>query len=283
MDTALGDRRVGVPRLAPEPPFGSVRGLARYVAVSGLAGLVTGVVIGGVGSRLFMRIAGAMAPDRVQGAGTEAGFTVGEVTAGGTIALVLVVGIFVGIIGAVLYVASIPWLMWARQWRGLLAGVVLLAAGSATSDVMNPDNFDFLILENEVLLVGLIIGLFLAFGLFLDWMFRVLGRRLPPVGGRWRMTDGVFIVIAAVGLLLTVAIVPVLFTPGACDCDPPLAASWSVVIMGAGTVLWWTSALLQTAARRTRALAAVLGYLGLAGVLVFGLIRAISDAVEIIG
>lgn len=203
MDVALPDASTAVQRLVPEPPFGSVRGLARYIAVAGLAGLITGIVVGGFGGRLFMRVAGAAAPDRVRGAGTEAGFTVGEVTAGGTIALIVFVGIFVGVVGAAIYLASAPWLSWARRWRGLVAGVVLFAAGSATSDVMNPDNFDFVILDNEALLVAMIVGLFLAFGVFIDWVFRVLGRRTQKVGDRWRAVDGVYIAIAALGFLLS--------------------------------------------------------------------------------
>jgi hypothetical protein len=283
VDGSLLDTSAAVRRFIPEAPFSSLRGLARYVAVAGLAGLIAGIVVGGVGGRLFMRIAGAAAPDVAQGAGTEAGFTVGEVTVGGTIGLVLFIGIFVGVIGAAIFVVSMPWLSWAGRWRGVLLGVVLFAAGSATSDVMNPDNFDFFVLKNEVLLVGLIVVLFLAFGALLEWTFRALGRGIPDVGDRWRVADSVFVAIAAVGLMLSFALLPVLFTREACNCDPPLAASWSIVAMGMGTVLWWTSALITGAATRIRTAAGVLGYAGLAGVVVFGLIRAVSDAVEIIG
>lgn len=270
-------------RVVPEPPFGSLRGLARYVAVAGLASLIAGVAIGGFGGRLFMRIAGAAAPDRVQGMGTEAGFTVGEVTAGGTIGLVVFIGIFVGVIGAAIYLASVPWLSWAGRWRGLLAGVVLLAAGSATSDVMNPDNFDFFILRNGTLLVGMILVLFLAFGVGVDWMFRVLDRGIPDVADRWRGVDGGFIAITAIGLLLVLAMIPALFTPAFCDCEPPLVASWSIVVMGVGTVLWWASALIGSPRTWVRSAAGAIGYVGLTGVLVSGLVRAVSDAVEIIG
>ena len=120
METSQTDTSTAVRRFVPEPPFSSLRGLARYVAIAGLAGLIAGFLVGGIGGRLFMRIAGAAAPDRAQGAGTEAGFTVGEVTAEGTIGLIVFIGIFVGVIGAVVYVVSIPWLSWAGRWRGLL-------------------------------------------------------------------------------------------------------------------------------------------------------------------
>jgi hypothetical protein len=283
MSTSSADTNTAVRRFVPEPPFSSLRGLARYVAIAGLAGLIAGFLVGGLGGRLFMRIAGAAAPDGAQGAGTEAGFTVGEVTAGGTIGLIVFIGIFVGVIGAVIYVASIPWLSWAGRWRGLLFGILLFAIGSAISDVMNPDNFDFFILKNEVLLVGLIVLLFLGFGIVLDWMVRVLDRRIRDVGERWGVSDGVFIAIALVGLMLGVAILPVFFTSEACDCEPPLGASWSMIVMGVGTVLWWASALISGSADRLRTGSGVLGSIGLAGMAVFGLIRAVSDAIEIIG
>jgi hypothetical protein len=243
---------------------------------------MTGITVGGAGGRLFMRIAGAAAPRVAQGLGTEAGFTVGEISVAGSVALVLSVGIFVGVVGATIFVASMPWLAWAGRWRGVLLGFVLFGAGSASSDVMNPDNFDFRILRNGPLLVGLIVGLLLAFGVVVDRFFVVLGRSIPQAGHR-RRVDGVFVAITALGLVVGLSILPILFTEAFCDCDPPLAASWSTIVMGIGTILWWTSALVAGAATRLRSAAGVLGYAGLVGVLVFGLSRAVSDAIEIMG
>jgi hypothetical protein len=48
-------------------------------------------------------------------------------------------------------------------------------------------------------------------------------------------------------------------------------------------VLWWATALFSSMPTGSRRVAAVLGYAGLAGVLAFGLFRAFSDAIEIIG
>ena len=284
MESAVPKQITGAPRLVPEAPFGSIRGLSRHIAVAGIAGLVTGIAVGGLGGRLFMRIAGAAAPRVAQGAGTEAGFTVGEISVPGTIALVVAVGTFAGIVGAVIFVASMPWLAWAGQWRGVLLGFVLFGAGSATSDVMNPDNFDFRILSNGPLLIGLIVGLFVAFGVVVDRLFVVLGHAIPQAGDYGHGVDGVFFAIAALGLAIGLSILPILFTEAFCDCDPPLAASWSMIVMGIGTIVWWTSALITGAATRLlRSAAGVLGYAGLVGVLVFGLGRAVSDAIEIIG
>lgn len=284
MEPTVPEQIPGALRLVPETPFGSIRGLSRLIALAGIAGLVTGIVVGGVGGRLFMRIAGAAAPAGAQGAGTEAGFTVGEISVPGTIGLVVAIGFFAGIVGAVIFVASMPWLAWAGRSRGVLLGFVLFGAGSATSDVMNPDNFDFRILSNGPLLIGLIVGLFVAFGVVVDRLFIVLGHAIPQAGGYGRRVDGLFFAITALGIAIGLSILPILFTEAFCDCAPPLAASWSMIVMGIGTILWWTSALVAGAATRLlRSAAGGLGYTGLVGVLVFGLSRAVSDAAEIIG
>jgi hypothetical protein len=268
--------------MLPEPIFRSFFGLVRHIATGGLAGIATGIVVGGVGGRLFMRIAGAAARDAAQGATTEAGFTVGEVTFGGTVALVLFIGVFTGIVGAALYLIFRPWLSWAGRWMGVPYGVVLFAAGSATSDVMNPDNPDFFILGNPVLLVVLISALFLAFGLVLDALFRFLDARLPNRAEGWRVVGVPYAAISAVGILVVSGLPFALFVgDSACSCGPPVIASWSVAVAALSTLVWWMIALSPHPPRWLRVGTAVVGYGGTLAVLVFGLARAITDAVEI--
>ncbi|NIS20299.1 MAG: hypothetical protein GWN89_10280 [Thermoplasmata archaeon] len=270
-------RMAAAARNAAFPPFGSWFGLARHIVVGGIAGLVTGLLVGGVGGRLFMRIAGAAAADTAQGATTEAGFTVGEITAGGSLGLVIFTGVFVGIAGAVLYLVFRPWLAWTGRWRGVAYGVMLFAVGSATSDVMNPDNIDFVILGNEVLVVGMIVALFVGFGVFMEWMFGKLDRRLPAAEGsaRWAYSFLALLGAGAGGLATPF----LLFNRQACDCDPPLVAATFVVIAAAGTAMsWWNT----VRPSRLETLTVALGLTGVTGAAVFGLIRAVSDAIEII-
>ena len=269
--------------ILPEPAFRSVFGLVRHIAIGGIAGLVTGIVVGGGGGRLFMRIAGAAARDAAQGATTEAGFTVGEVTFGGTVALIVFVGVFVGVVGAALYLIFRPWLSWTGRWRGVAVGVVLFAAGSATSDVMNPDNFDFLILGNSLLLVALIASLFLAFGFMIDAVFGFLDARLPGEGEGWRAVGVIYATFSVVGLVL-VSLLPFALFIGdsSCDCGPPVVASWSVAATAVGTSAWWITTLVPRSPRWLRLGAGIVGYGGTLGVLVFGLVRAASDAADII-
>jgi hypothetical protein len=270
-------------RLVPEPSFDSIVGLTRHVTLAGFAGVFTGILVGGIGGRFFMRLAGAAAPEIAQGRRTEAGFTVGEVTFGGSLGLVLFIGIFTGIVGAILFVVFFPWIAWARRWRGALFGVVLFAIGSATSDIMNPDNIDFRILENPVLLVAAIFLLFVAFGLVMDAAFRFLDQRMPGARDGSGSVNSPYIVFALVGVVAFVAILPGFFSEKAfCSCQPPILASGAMLLSGLGTLMWWATVLFSAMPSGSRIVSAVVGYTGVAGVLLFGLFRAISDAMEII-
>src|SRR3990172_7155297 len=78
----------------PEPlplhePFAA---FARAVTVAVISGAAAGVIAGGVGSRVAMRIVAITASDADQGAITDAEETVGEITAEGTIFLVFIGG-----------------------------------------------------------------------------------------------------------------------------------------------------------------------------------------------
>jgi protein-S-isoprenylcysteine O-methyltransferase Ste14 len=148
---------------------------------------------------------------------------------------------------------------------------------------MNPDNIDFRILENPVLLVAAIFLMFIVFGVVIDAASRFLDHRMPRVEGRDASIWAPYVLISLVGLLVFIAVFPALFTDSLCDCDPPIAATLAMVITGIGTLVWWATALFPKAPSWSRGLAAVLGYSGFVGVLLFGLLRAIGDAVDIVG
>jgi hypothetical protein len=270
--------------LVPHAEFDSAFGLFRHITIGGLSGLTAGILVGGVGGRLFMRIAGAVAGERGAGAQTEAGFTVGELTLEGTIFLIIFIGIFTGVMGAAIYLAFRPWLAWAGRWSGLAFGVVLFGLGSATSDIMNTDNVDFIILRNSELLVTLIFALFLAFGVVVDGMFSYLDARMPGKERHSRITTVVYVVVSAIGLLMVAA-------PGSaaiggdalCDCDSPVRAWTSFAIVFLATLVFWILSIVKRPTSGALKAAAVLGYLGTLGVVIFGLMRAISDAADIIG
>jgi hypothetical protein len=280
MDSTNTGTMMSSPTGAPKAPFTTLPGLARHITIAGFSGLFAGVIVGGFGSRLFMRMASFIASDAAQGRRTEAGFTVGEVTFGGTVELIIFIGIFTGLVAAVFYVIFFPWLTWAGSARGVAFGVLGFGAASATTDVMNPDNIDFVILKNEPILVVMIFVLFLAFGAAIDLAYRVIERYMPEPGGD---VNAVFYTFSLLGSMFLFLAVIVTFSSEGCDCDPPLRVAWSIVATGMATIAWWASILASSTPKWFGRASAVIGFLGTAGVLLFGLIRALSDAAEIIG
>ena len=100
----------------PGPQAGTwlaVNAVVRKVAVLGLASPAAGVLVGGVGGWIVMRVSAAIAPPETIGRLTENGNRIGELTIAGTIGLLVFVGLLGGIAGSVVVVRSDPWLRWA--------------------------------------------------------------------------------------------------------------------------------------------------------------------------
>jgi hypothetical protein len=138
-----------------------------------LPGLIAGFIVGGLGSRVAMRVM-AMTSPTARGLETDFGATIGDITGGGTLFL-LIAGSILGILGGIAYLA-IGRLLPGRGWlKGLLFGVVLLALTGRF--LVAPDNPDFVILSPAVLAVAMFTALPLLFGL----LFVPLAERLQPV------------------------------------------------------------------------------------------------------
>jgi hypothetical protein len=162
-----------------------VRELLREIAAGSLSGIVVGIVVGGLGSRLVMRLSAIAAGGGVQGVTTANGNRVGEITVGGTIALIIFGGVFLGILGGLLYASVRPWLAPFGPWRGLVFGLGLL--GVAGSLILDSANSDFIILQPPLLNVAMFAALFLIFGIALapafDRTLRWLAQGSPIAGG----------------------------------------------------------------------------------------------------
>jgi hypothetical protein len=131
---------------------GPEMGWSRYVAVSLGAGVAAGILAAGAGGRLVMRLLGATSPE-VHGLPTEAGETIGEITAGGTLAFVLFAGVPAGLLSGALYALLAPVLPSGRP-RGVLLGVVLLVLFATRIEPLRADSVDFLLLEPAWLAVA---------------------------------------------------------------------------------------------------------------------------------
>jgi hypothetical protein len=137
-----------------------------------VAGAIAGFVAAGIGSRLVMRVI-AMVDSDSNGAGTDAGAAVGDVTLSGTFQL-LVLGMILGSISGLVYLGLRRWLYVPPIWRGAAFSIVtLFTVGNVLFDTHNPD---FQIFEPVILVIALFVALFFVNGLMLG----ALAHRIHP-------------------------------------------------------------------------------------------------------
>lgn len=121
-----------------------------------LAGIPTGVLVAGIGSRIAMLILRLTSDPRINGVQSDDDFTIGRFTLGGTYNL-LVIGAFVGIIGAAAYQWVRPWLIGPRWFRYVTVG---LAAGAVVGSMLvHADGIDFRALTPTWLAIALFVAL----------------------------------------------------------------------------------------------------------------------------
>jgi hypothetical protein len=186
--------------------------LARVIVVSGVA---VGAVVGGVGSRIAMLILRLTSPDTVDGIESDHGFTIGQITLGGTYNLILI-GSAVGVVGAAAYVAVRPWLMgpgWLRR-----AAVGATAGALVGSMLIEPDGVDFTLLQPLWLAVSLFVALSAAVGVALavavdhvsspgSWTAQGRARWALPLGLSVPVVPAVVVIVPV--LLIVAAVLPV--------------------------------------------------------------------------
>jgi hypothetical protein len=116
----------------------------RHVAASFAGGAVAGVLVAGAGGRLVMRLLALTSPD-AEGSLTEAGEFIGDISAGGTVALILFGGIPAGLLSGAIYVVVRPLLPPGRA-GGALFGALLLVLAATRIDPLRDENIDFALL-----------------------------------------------------------------------------------------------------------------------------------------
>ena len=175
-----------------------------------LGGIPAGVLVGGIGSRLIMRIL-AMVNEEQAGVMTENGNIAGEITVGGTLGLIIFVGLVSGVIGGFGYVLIRRWLPSGRFLRGIVFGLILLCFSGGNSDplarLFDPDNVDFELFGPRQLAVGLFALLFPLVGVGVSLFIERYDRYVPPLFTRTPITVLGYLLIAglcAFGLSRTV-------------------------------------------------------------------------------
>ncbi len=182
---------------------GQFRRIVELMRVLIVGGIPVGVVVVGVGSRVAMFVLRVTSPDKVNGVESDDGFTIGELTLGGTYNL-LQLGAAVGIIGAGAYMLVAPWLIGPRWFRHVTTGLAAGVVGG--SMLVHADGIDFTLLKPTWFAIGLFIALPALFGVALPMSVDAVGR---PDSWSARGRRRWLLVVVSVGLFpVTIVLLP---------------------------------------------------------------------------
>jgi len=256
--------------VAPETRRGGLDVL-RDIVRGGLAGLMVGIVVAGIGGRLVMRLAALLVPDADR-AFTENGNRIGDITVGGTVTLV-VLGLLFGAIAGSLWVAMRTFLPRGTPARALLSIPIALALG--TTFLIDPGNRDFDVLGHDPLVVASLVLLVAAFGPGLVIADAWLDRRLPRPMAQDRRTIGIYTTLLLIGLPIFLLIgVPAYLGPRL------LPVGIALGVVGVATLATWWDRIRGAASASDWPVGA--GRLGLAGVVVMGAIVVVPDVLAVL-
>ncbi len=218
-----------------------------------LPGLIAGLIVGGVGSRVAMRVM-AMTSPAAGGLETDFGATVGEITLGGT-PFLLIAGSILGMVGGITDLAVGRLLPGRGSVKGLLFGAVLLAL--AGRPLVVPDNPDFVILSPAELAVAMFVALPVLYGL----VFVPLAERLEPV------IAGVHRSVLVI-TLVSVGLAPLI-----------LAGGLGLIVIAGSLLVWAVGDSIGTRERRALRVAA---YLVLGGLILWRGAAFVTGVAEIL-
>jgi hypothetical protein len=218
--------------------------VARMAAAAGCAATIAGALVGGALGRLAMSLLASRNPEDA-GFTSDDGFTIGQITAGGTIQLVFA-SIALAMVGASIYMILRPLLLGVGAIRVAVASLGFGVTAAAL--VIHPDGFDFSQLEPAwlpvALFVALPVTLVAVFSTLVErflaedsWFLTAPRRRVLPLLAIW-MAGGLALVVVVPVFLVTL----LLAAFGRAHVKPSVqtAVRWSgraamVVIAAAGT------------------------------------------------
>lgn len=212
-----------------QPSVGRLALPLRDIARGGLAGLLAGILVAGIGGRLVMRAAALLVPEAA-GRFTENGNRVGDITLSGTLGLVVGGGLFFGLAGATVWVVVSPWLPGGVRLRAVLAMPVAVALAGVS--LVHAGNPDFRVLRHDVATVVLLLILVALAGLAISLVDSWLDRHLPQAN-RSASADGIYLALTAAGggLVFPVVVTSYVFSEG------PLGLA--LVATGLATLVFW--------------------------------------------
>jgi hypothetical protein len=203
----------------------------RDIARGGLAGLIVGILLAGIGGRLVMRLAALLVPDAA-GSVTEQGFVVGVISLAGTMGLVVAMGLFAGAAVGAVWVVIRPWLPSTTTARAIVS--VPIAIGLGTTILIDASNPDFFILGHDPVVIGSLVLLVAAFGPAMTLVDAWLDRHLPHPGPGGSAILTVYGVIAAIGSLLTLFVIAPFFLQ-----PESRVVGIALIVIGLATLASW--------------------------------------------
>jgi len=214
--------------------FSAAGEVLRDISRGGMSGVVAGIVVGGLGGRLVMRVAAILHPDAV-GALTENGNRIGDITLGGTLSLVLFGLISCAMAGAVWVIVS-PWIPGHAGVRALLTAGIAMAIG--TPVLIIGRNPDFVILDHDPAVVALLVALVGAIGLSIALLDSWLDRRLPRTVEGQKRPAAFYAIVTLMGAVLVLPFVLLVFL-AADEYQVQLRAGYALLVVGLCTATCW--------------------------------------------
>ncbi len=175
-----------------------------------------------------MRVSAIAAGSDAAGLLTKNENTIGEITVGGTVALIVFGGGLGGLLASIVIVAAEPWLQWMGALRGLGFGLAVLAA------YFSFDTLDFRLIDPPALNVAMFAGLFIAFGFAVSGVYWALDLKLPPAGDDVQIG---YVLLASFGFMALFMVGLFFTTPSFCGCEPAHLTGLTILVMVASTAI----------------------------------------------
>jgi hypothetical protein len=243
----------------------------RDIARGGVAGAVTGFVVAGLGGRIVMRLAALIVPTSA-GRFTENGNQIGDITLSGSLGLILVGGLFFGLLGGTVWVVVAPWIPGTGFRRAIVAMPIAVALTGVA--LVRGENPDFLILRHDALVVAMLLALVALAGLSIALVDGWLEHRLPRPGASVR-TDSLYGLVTLAGAVLILPIV----VQGYLVEETRLGIA--LVGVGLATLAWW--ALRFKGRERPPTNLLIAGRAAVLAAVVFGVLEFAPEVADAIG
>lgn len=235
----MADSRVttGAPSttLGGRPAISPAGEVFRDIARGGIAGVIVGVFVAGLGGRLVMRLATILHEDTV-GLRTENGEVIGNITFNGTMALITFGGLGMGLLAGTIWVIASPWIPGRGLARAFVTAIAAIAIG--TPPLVQRTNPDFVVLGYDPIVVLLLVGLVGLVGFSIALVDGALDARLPPPLHGIRISTTVYLIVTLIGLLLIFPLVLSILLQQT-EYRAPIRAGWALAVVGACTLIWW--------------------------------------------